>query len=115
MARLLEDAAAGRYKRAIDPTAAAAATASASGTSTATDAAAADPAADAAAAAQPLDSKQVVASELAKAAAKQARLIEVLQGLQDQVPELHDELGRVLLHARATEAWLQPQAAGEVH
>lgn len=57
----------------------------------------------------------MVSSELAKAAARQTRLVEVLQGLQDQVPSLHDELGKVLLYARATEAWLQPQAAAEVH
>jgi hypothetical protein len=114
MARLLEDNAAGRYKRAIDPTAAAPTT-SAAGTGAGADPAASDPAAVDAAAPEPVDSKQFVESEVAKAAAKQARLVEVLHGLQDQVPSLHDELGRVLLHARATAVWLQPQAAGEVH
>jgi hypothetical protein len=95
MAKLLEDAAAGRYKRAVDP-AAAAATSSEGG---------------AEAAAAP-DSKQLVLAELSKASAKHDKLVEVLRGLQQQLPSLQDDFSKVLLHAAATSAWLQSTAAG---
>eukprot|EP00879_Flechtneria_rotunda_P022980 GHRR01024289.1.p1 GENE.GHRR01024289.1~~GHRR01024289.1.p1 ORF type:complete len:288 (+),score=165.84 GHRR01024289.1:3270-4133(+) len=74
VAKHYEHAAAGKYKRQVD-----------------TSAASGDPAA---AAAQ-------IQGELAKASSKQSRLIEVLQGLQERVPELHDELDKVLAHAAA--------------
>lgn len=108
MAKLLEDAASGRYKRAVDPSAS---TAAAPTNSDGPDAASAGTSSSTSAS----DSKQVVLTELTKAAAKQAKLVDILQGLQQQVPELQDDLGRVLLHAAATSMWLQPQAAGEVH
>lgn len=93
MAKLLEDAASGKYKRAVDPSSTAAATSSSAAP----------------------DTKQAVVAELAKAAAKQAKLVDILHSLQQQVPELQDDLGRVLLHASATSVWLQPQGVSEVH
>lgn len=55
-------------------------------------------------------SRQLVTAELSKAAGKQAKLVELLHDLQQQLPSVHDELGKVLLHAAATAAWLsQPQ------
>ena len=109
MAKLLEDAASGRYKRAVDPATSTAAAAPSSGDGP--EAAAAG----ASSSNSPPDSKQAVLAELSKAAAKQAKLVDILQGLQQQVPQLQDDLGRVLLHAAATSMWLQPQAAAEVH
>jgi hypothetical protein len=109
MAKLLEDAASGRYKRAVDPSASTAAAA----TSSSDETHAASPGTSSSSSAQ--DSKQVVLAELSKAAAKQAKLVNILQGLQQQVPDLQDDLGRVLLHAAATSMWLQPEAAAEVH
>lgn len=107
IAKLLEDAAAGRYKRAVDTASAAAAAAASSG---------ADADQQSAPAGGPAsDSKQLVLAELGKASNKQAKLVELLQDLQQQTPGLHDELQRVLLHAAATSAWLQPQTAAAVH
>lgn len=105
MAKLWEDAAAGRYKRSVDPAAAAAAAAAASAVSASESGARGE----AAAAAAPGSSKQLVLAELSKASQKQAKLVEALQGLQAQVPGMQDDLHRVLLHAAATTAWL-PQA-----
>lgn len=109
MAKLLEDAAAGRYKRAVDPATAAAAAAVASMSEGGADPAAAD----AATAAAP-DSKQLVLAELTKTSTKHHKLVEVLQGLQQQMPSLQDDLSKVLLHAATTSAWLQPTAAAAV-
>lgn len=113
MAKLLEDAAAGRYKRAViatsssstTPTSAAATAAAASDSGTAPAASQADTTNQQ----QQPSSSVVVATELYKAAARQSRLVEVLQQLQQQDPSLSGELGRVMLHAAATTAWLQPQ------
>jgi len=102
MARLMEDAAAGRYKRAVD-TSGTAAAASAGPSQPATEAASAAPTAN--------DTKQRVQAELSKAAAKQGKLVDLIQDLQRQVPSLHDELSRVLLHAAAAQTWLPSQAA----
>jgi hypothetical protein len=98
MAKLLEDAAAGRYKRAVDPATAAAAAATGDSAN--------EPGSGGEAAAALPDSKQLVLAELSKASQKQAKLVEVLQGLQAQVPGMQDDLHRVLLHAAATTAWL---------
>lgn len=40
--------------------------------------------------------------EPATTAVKQGKLVSILQGLQQQVPELQEGFGRVLLHAAAT-------------
>jgi hypothetical protein len=42
-------------------------------------------------------------------------LVDILEGLQQQLPSLQDDLSKVLLHAAATSAWLQPPAAAAVH
>lgn len=107
MAKLLEDAAAGRYKRAVDPAASAAAAAAAVSASES------GAGGEAAAAAPAGSSKQLVLSELSKASQKQAKLVEVLHSLQAQVPGMQDDLHRVLLHAAATTAWL-PQAVATI-
>lgn len=79
IAKLYEDAAAGKYKRQTDPQAAV----------------------EGAAAATQLP------QELGKAADKHAKLVEVIQMIQEQAPMLHEELDRVLAHAAAASSWLQ--------
>lgn len=88
IAKGLKDAAAGRYKRQIDPSAAAkqqqqdGSTAEAASSSAQTQAA------------------------LAKAADRQLQLVAVLQQLRQQAPELQEQLDGVLAHAAAAETWL---------
>lgn len=48
-----------------------------------------------------------VGQELTKAAEKHARLVEVIQMVQEQAPMLHEELDRILAHAAAASSWMQ--------
>jgi hypothetical protein len=84
IAKGLEEAAAGRYKRQIDPKQQQqdGSTAEAASSSVQTQAA------------------------LAKAADRQSQLVAVLQQLRQQEPELQEQLDGVLAHAAAAETWL---------
>jgi hypothetical protein len=86
IAKGLEDAAAGRYKRQIDPSTA---TQQQQGSS-----------------AEAASSSAQVQAALAKAADRQSQLVAVLQQLRQQHPELQEQLEGVLAHAAAAETWL---------
>lgn len=88
LAKLLEDAAAGKLARAARP-------GSSGGAGGAQE--------------QPQQDK-TAATELARAAERQAQLVALVRGVQESAPGLSSELDRVLAHAAATAAWL-PQPA----
>jgi hypothetical protein len=98
IAKGLEDAAAGRYKRQIDPSTAAGQQQQQQG---GTDAAAASSGAQ-------------LQAAFVKAADRQAQLVAVLQQLRQQAPELQEQLDGVLAHAAAAETWLGSEGGAAV-
>lgn len=78
-----EEAAAGKYKRQVDP-------------ATATGPAVTQ-----------------VQQELAKATDKQDKLVQLIRVLQEQAPMLHEELDRVAAHAAAASSWLRSSNASD--
>jgi hypothetical protein len=96
IAKGLEDAAAGRYKRQIDPS-----TAAGQQQQGGTDAAAASSGAQ-------------LQAAFVKAAHRQAQLVAVLQQLRQQAPELQEQLDGVLAHAAAAETWLGSEGGATV-
>jgi hypothetical protein len=97
IAKGLEDAAAGRYKRQIDPSTAAGQQQQQGGS-------------DAAAA----SSSAQLQAAFVKAADRQAQLVAVLQQLRQQAPELQEQLDGVLAHAAAAETWLGNESGATV-
>jgi murein L,D-transpeptidase YcbB/YkuD len=87
IAKGLEDAAAGRYKRQVD------ASLAAGQQQQGADAGAASSAAQ-------------LQAALVKAADRQTQLVAVLQQLRQQAPELQEQFDGVLVHAAAAETWL---------